>query len=59
MSRRDEKEHYLQTLAQKLSIECDLPLPVARKHVEQVSIVANIEREQLIVRNTFSAARFG
>jgi hypothetical protein len=42
--RRDEKEHYLQTLAQKLSIECDLPLAVARERVQRLSIAANVER---------------
>jgi hypothetical protein len=59
MSRRDERERYLQTLAQKLSAECDLSLPVARKHVDQVSIVANIEREQEIERSVLSFVRFG
>jgi hypothetical protein len=42
--RRHEKERYLQTLAQKLSVECDLPLPVARERVERLSVVANTER---------------
>jgi hypothetical protein len=59
MSRRDEKERYLQTLAQKLSAECDLSLPVARKHVDQVSIVANAKHEQEMARSTLSFVRFG
>jgi hypothetical protein len=43
--RKDEKERYLQMLAQRLSVECDLPLSVARERVERFSIAANTERE--------------
>jgi len=43
--RKDEKERYLQTLAQKLSVECDLPLSIARERVERFSIAANTERD--------------
>jgi hypothetical protein len=59
MSRRDEREHYLQALAEKLSAECSLPLSVARQRVERLSVAANTEREREIERSILSFARYG
>jgi hypothetical protein len=59
MSRKQEKECYLQTLAERLSAECDLPLPIARKHVEKLSIAANTKRETEAVRSPLTFAKFG
>jgi hypothetical protein len=57
--RNDEKQRYFQMLAEKLSAVCDLPLSIARKHVEKLSIVANTKHEPEIARSALSFVRFG
>jgi hypothetical protein len=46
-------------LAEKLSAECDLPLSIARRHVEKLPIVANTKAEQEIALSALSFVRFG